>query len=199
MNSIGKVLDCQSEVLTAEFDKGLHLPPPSFGSLIKADAGEVWLYGFVFNAGMKSIEPLTDKSNITKTGFFKLFRTELQVFLVAYGGKEHGAIQVGLRAYSPKVNSPICVANEYDWQNFATHLEFLNSILSPSEKIPSDDLITAIIPRLATVYPDQDSFYLRVWQELSSFLHNDKNRFKSLMEKIARKDVTHGQQPPRKH
>ena len=198
MDCIGKIVDCQSEILTAEFDKNLHLPPPAFGSLLKADGGEMWLYGFVFNAGMKSVEPLTDKSNLTKTGFFKLFRTELQIFLVAYSGKEHSAIQIGLRAFSPKLNSPIYVANEQDWQNFAMHLEFLNSLLSPSEKIPSDELITAIIPRLANVYPDQDSFYIRVWHELSGFLTNDKTRFKTLMEKIARKDVSHGHQPPRK-
>lgn len=170
---LAKVLYTDSNKVIAEFNRHLHLPLPAFGTLIKIDCKKNWIFGLIADARLKG------ESQANNSDFFKLpvpLDTEIHIIPVGYISKENKFSPPvhEIPQEIPSAGQYVFMPNENELQLFTIELGFLKTLLKqPSQAIES--LIITAIRKFSTIYPDPQSYLIRVTQELSRIATRDRS------------------------
>ena len=169
---LAKILHVDSQIVIAEFNRKLHLPLPAFGTLIKIDCKKSWVYGLIADARLKG------ESQANNTEFFENpvpQDTEIHIIPVGYLSKEKGSLLPiqDIPPETPSAGDYVFVPNENELQLFTIELGFLRTLLRHPSPI-AEGLIITTVRKFSTVYPDSQSYFIRVTQELSRLTHDDR-------------------------
>lgn len=172
-NYLAKILYANSFSVVAEFNRNLHLPLPAFGTLIKIDCKKNWVFGLIADARLKG------ESQGQKEDFFENpvpINTEIHIIPVGYLCKENPP-SLPIQDAPPEMPSPgdyVFVPNDNELQLFTIELGFLKILLTHPAPM-AEGLIITCIRKFSTIYPDPQSYLIRVTQELSRLTHNDRD------------------------
>lgn len=172
-NFLAKILYIDSKNVIAEFNRYLHLPLPAFGSLVKIDCRKYWIYGLISDARLKG------ESQAQNAEFFKNpvpLDTEIHILPVGFQSKEIPA-SIPIQDIPPEMPAAgdyVFMPDDDELQLFTIDLGFLKILLTHPIATAEGLIITAI-RKFSTIYPDPQSYLIRVTQELSRLTHNDRD------------------------
>lgn len=170
---LAKVIFADAQKVVAEFNRNLHLPLPAFGTLVKISCANYWVYGLIADAMLKG------ESQAQNQDFFENpvpMDTEIHIFPVGYLNKKSSS-SLPVQETPPEMPWPgdyIFTPNEDELQLFTIELGFLKILLTHSAPM-TEGLIVTAVRKFSSVYPDPNSFFIRVTQELSRLTHNNRD------------------------
>lgn len=172
-NFLAKILYIDSKNVIAEFNRYLHLPLPAFGSLVKIDCRKYWIYGLISDARLKG------ESQAQNAEFFKNpvpLDTEIHILPVGFQSKKiPSSIPIqDIPPEMPAAGDYVFMPDDDELQLFTIDLGFLKILLTHPIATAEGLIITAI-RKFSTIYPDPQSYLIRVTQELSRLTHNDRD------------------------
>ena len=170
---LARVIFTDAQIIVAEFNRQLHLPLPAFGTLVKIDCPKYWVYGLIADARTKG------ESQAQNQDFFENpvpTDTEIHILPVGYLFKENLSslpVQEAPPAM-PTIGEYVFMPNEDELQLFTIDLGFLKILLTHPAPSAENLMVTAI-RKFSSIYPDPQSFFIRVTQELSRLTHNNRD------------------------
>jgi hypothetical protein len=173
LSYLAKVIFADAQSIVAEFNRNLHLPLPAFGTLVKIDCTNCWVYGLIADARLKG------ESQAQNQEFFENpvpTDTEIHILPVGYLFKEKSST-LPVQEMPPEMPSNgeyVFMPNEEELQLFTIDLGFLKILLTHPAPM-AEGLIVTTIRKFSSVYPDPQSFFIRVTQELSRLTHNNRD------------------------
>lgn len=173
LSYLAKVIFSDAQSIVAEFNRNLHLPLPAFGTLVKIDCTNCWVYGLIADARLKG------ESQAQNQEFFENpvpMDTEIHILPVGYLSKEKSST-LPVQEMPPEMPSTgeyVFMPNEEELQLFTIDLGFLKILLTHPAPM-AEGLIVTTIRKFSSVYPDPQSFFIRVTQELSRLTHNNRD------------------------
>ncbi len=178
---LARVVQVTASKVIAEFNPDLHLPLPAFGSLVKIENSKNRLYGLISDARIKGESQLGNDdffSNPIPTG------TEIHIIPVGTVSRENPSslpvqdMASGLSSHGDYVFMP----TEDELQLFTIDLGFLKVLLAHPDPA-AEELIVITIRKFSNVYPDRQSFMIRVMKELSRLTFHDRDVFQRILER----------------
>lgn len=178
-HAFGHIVDSARGRALVLFDARLHIPPPVFGSLVKIDDGNLWMYGVIDNAIVRNAETPGNRPFA--------FHTELSILLIGSQSK-HRPDELPhqqIPDHAPRRKSQAWVCTDEEWYAFSMETHFIKIIFESSVVQPADTLIATVVRRLSSVYPDPHLFLINVGRELASLAPGDPERIQTLLQKIS--------------
>lgn len=180
-NFLAKILYIDSKNVIAEFNRYLHLPLPAFGSLVKIDCRKYWIYGLISDARLKG------ESQAHNAEFFENpvpLDTEIHILPVGFQSKETPS-SIPIQDVPPEMPAAgdyVFMPNDDELYLFTIDLGFLKILLTHPIATAEGLIITAI-RKFSTIYPDSQSYLIRVTQELSRLTHNDREIVRRILNR----------------
>ena len=188
---VGEVVEASTTELVAQA-RELH-GAPFFGRFVTVKS-DVDMFGIVFNASTRSIEPnrrptaygkTEEQLRLEQPQIFELLRTHFSVLVTGYLDDD-GVPVHGLPPQPARIHSFVYRCDEEQVREFSEEGEYLRCILN-APAVPTDDLVIAAL-RFAMKSRgaiDGEVGYLeRVGKDLARILSGDYNRLTSLMRRI---------------
>jgi len=188
---VGEVVEASTTELVAQA-RELHRAP-FFGRFVTVKS-DVEMFGIVFNASTRSIEPNRRPTAYGKTEeelrqeqpqIFELLRTHFSVLVTGYLDDE-GAPFHSLPPQPARIHSFVYPCLDEQVRELTEEGEFLRCILN-APALPTDDLILATL-RYAMKSRSAESggleYLERIGKDLARLLSGDYNRLTSLMRRI---------------
>lgn len=165
---------------------------PAFGSLVHTDA-DFPTVGVVFNTTTQSIEPnrravafgmSAQELRLQQPQIFELLRTHFHVHVLGY---MDGVDPVPVLPPQPSpVHSFVYECDDELVRRWTASDEYLRSLLNrPSQGLPADDLIIAVVRRALRAHESVADFGLRTGKHLARLLRDDYDRLSSILRRIA--------------
>lgn len=186
-NFLAKILYIDAQNIVAEFNRNLHLPLPAFGTLIKIDCKKNWVYGLIADARLKG------ESQAKNAEFFENpvpINTEIYIIPVGYLSKSKPS-SLPIQDTPPEMPSSgdyVFIPNDDELQLFTIELGFLKILLTHPAPT-AEGLIITTIRKFSTIYPDPQSYLIRVMQELSRLTHNDREIVQRILNRTINPDA----------
>ena len=185
---VGEVIESSTSQFLTE-SRELNGAPP-FGSFVKT-APESVIYGLVYNASTRSIEPnrrataygkTEDELRMEQPQIFELLKTEFEAATIGYLAEE-GTRQV-LPPHPPHIHSFVYPCTEAEVKALTGNGDFLRSILS-SPRLPADDLIIAAVRNAWHARSYDMPYLVSLGKDLCRLVRDDYDRLSSLMRRIS--------------
>ncbi|MBL7995374.1 hypothetical protein JNM05_08380 [bacterium] len=189
-NFLARILYIESKSVIAEFNRYLHLPLPPFGSLVKIDCRKYLTYGLISDARLKG------ESQAQNAEFFENpvpLDTEIHILPVGFQSKEiPSSIPIqDVPPEMPAAGDYVFMPNDDELQLFTIDLGFLKILLTDPIATAEGLIITAI-RKFSTIYPDPQSYLIRVTQELSRLTYNDREIVGRILNRTINQNPKYG-------
>ena len=185
---VGEIVESCTTELIAEA-RELHRAP-SVGQFIRVE-GNMPVVGIVFNVFTHSIEPNRRPTAYGKTEqelrmeqpqIFELLRTEFQALVLGYiDGDEPVHI---LPPQPARIHSFVHQCTDSQVQAFTRTEDYLRSLLN-TVKIPTDELLIAVLRHTLRAHAHSRAYLVRVGKELSRLMGDDYDRLSSVIRRVA--------------
>ncbi len=188
---IGEVVEASTSQFVAESYE-LHSPPP-LGSLIKTSAGEVDIYGVVFNASTESTDPgrrpvARGRDEATEDDIYRqnpqlsrLFRTTFDAVVIGHG--QGNDIRHYLPPVPPRVHSFVHSCEVEEIRRFTASLYFLSTLLNIRDG-SGDEIVAACLREASRAHDDPRAFLVGAGKELALLLSGQFNRLNTILRRI---------------
>ncbi len=188
---IGRVIQANTTQFTAGCRTLLH-DIPSFGDFVRVltQDGSI-VYGFIYNVSIQSDSPVRQliaaqelpEEYIKDQIENRLLPVEFSVVVVGY--KRQDRIRQELPPQPPMPFSLVERCSDEEVREFAqSGFDFLRTILN-IPGIPSDDLITVALRRMASCLGRESHYFLLdAGRELTKLLYKDTTRLESLLRRM---------------
>jgi len=188
---IGEIMEANTTELTARC-KAI-LDPPAFGSFAKVvEAGELTIFAVVYNTITISTYPGYRPDLQGKTlremlaeqpQLYDLLATDFSGVIIAY--QEGWTVRHYLPPRPPQIHSPVYPCTVEDIRALTQEMHFLRAILQPmNAKVPSDELVAALIRHAAAARGADFDFLVRAGKEVANLLRNDYDRLCSILRRL---------------
>ena len=189
---IGEVVESSTSEFTAQcYD--LNQAPP-LGSMVRAGAGPVTVYGVISQAVTASVEPgrrpiargqnETDEAAVYRENpqLTKLLRTDFTALVVGHQS-DHNLYHY-LPPQPARLHSFVFPCETKELQAFIAHLDCLSLLVSAQPAGPGDELVAAFLRQAGNASQDRHRFLVTAGKELAVLLNGQTNRLNAILRRI---------------
>ena len=192
MNKIAEVVESSTSQFTAQCYE-LHQAPP-LGSLVKAGAGAVVVYGVVCQVVTASVEPgrraiARGRDEVDETAVYrenpqliKLLRTDFTALVVGY--RQENKLHHYLAPQPARLHSFVYVCEAQELQEFSQRLDCLSLLLAAQPAGLGDELVAAFLRQAAQAHQDHHNFLVAAGKELAVLLNGQTSRLNAILRRM---------------
>ena len=189
---VGEVIEAGTTGFIAQCYELYQSPP--LGSLVKARALSVELYGIVYQTMTASLEPgrrpiARGKNEATEEEIYRsspqllqLLRSEFSALVV--GHRQDDKLYRYLPPQPARLHSFVYLCSPAELEEFGQSFDFLNILVNARLPVPVEELVAACLRQVSQVYEDRRAFLVAAGRELSALLGGDFNRLKAILGRI---------------
>jgi hypothetical protein len=191
-DKIGEVVESSTSQFTAQCYE-LHEAPP-LGSLVKAGAGSVGVYGVVSQVVTASVEPgrraiARGKDELDETSVYrenpqllKLLRTDFTALVV--GHRQENKLYRYLSPQPARLHSFVYICRAQELQEFSRRLDCLSLLLAAQPAGLGDELVAAFLRQAAQAHQDHHNFLVAAGKELVTLLNGQTSRLNAILKRM---------------
>jgi hypothetical protein len=167
---------------------------PPLGGLVKTQGDfQQEIYGVVYNASTTGIEPgrrpiargkdeaNEDEVYRSNPQLYKLLKSEFNVLIVGF--KKGERVFQYLPSKPPHIHRFVYLCSEEEIKEYSGSFDFLNILLKARLDIPVEELVGAVLRRMAQVRGDLNfTFLVTAGKELASLLSADYGQLKAILK-----------------
>lgn len=167
---------------------------PALGSLVRARAGEGWVYGLVAQVETGSEPPggyvaVRSREGLADEDIYREFpdlpsvmRTRLQALVVGF--REGDAIRQYLPPAPPRLHYSVYACDAAEVTAFTEQLGYLRTVLAGLPESQADEVLAAHIREARQTRPDAEAFSLRAGRQAARLLQDDYDRLRAILQRI---------------
>ncbi len=189
---VGEIVEASTGEFVAQCYQ-LHQPPP-LGSLVKTKNKLGEIYGIVYSAETRSLEPgrrpiargedVEEEIDIFQNNpqLSKLLRTDFKVLVVGFEEKDR--FYQFLPPQPARIHSFVYICSLDEVKNFSQSFDFLSLLIGTNLMVPLDEVIAAAIRYFSNAHSDRHRFLVKAGKELALLLGSELNRLNSILRRI---------------
>jgi hypothetical protein len=192
MDKIAEVVESTTSQFVAQCYE-LHQAPP-LGSLVKAGAGMISVYGVVSQVVTASVEPgrraiARGRDEVDETAVYrenpqllKLLRTDFTALVV--GHRQENRLHHYLSPHPARLHSFVYVCEAQELQEFSRRLDCLSLLLAAQPAGLGDELVAAFLRQAAQAHQDHHNFLVTSGKELAMLLNGQTSRLNAILRRM---------------
>lgn len=189
---LGRVLRSSTTTFTFGYNQQDETPPV-FGSLVRADLGEMPIFGLVYDVVVhddpfvRQIVAAGDILSETKIQDMRQRRqVPVEVTALAIAYRQDGAIYQRIPPRPPGALQPIYACNDDEIAGVLEKFDFFRTVLN-NMQCPSEELLAASLRQAAACQPAerQERYLLDAGRDLARLLAADLSRLDAILRRIA--------------